>query len=84
VERLEYAGLELRIEGDTVVVDNVVWDSPAQQVGIDFDWKITAIEVPLAQPDKSWMYLPGLLALGLIIGLQRRRSRVLQATGAKA
>jgi TRAP transporter 4TM/12TM fusion protein len=83
VERLAYAGLELRSEGDTVVVDNVAWDSPAQQVGIDFDWKIIAIEVPLVQPDKSWMYLPGLLVLGLIIGLQRRR-RALEAMGAKA
>jgi TRAP transporter 4TM/12TM fusion protein len=72
-ERLEYAGLMLRIEDDRVLVDNVVWDSPAQQAGIDFDWEIKAIEMPLEQPAKYWIYLPGLLVLALVIVLQRRR-----------
>jgi len=63
----------LLIEDSKVLVDNVVWDSPAQLAGIDFDWEIKAIELVLDQPVKYWMYLPALLVLGGIIALQRRR-----------
>jgi TRAP transporter 4TM/12TM fusion protein len=75
--RLEYAGLMLRVEDNEVLVDNVVWDSPAQQAGIDFDWRVKSIEMPLEQPSKYWMYLPALLVLALVITLQRRRRATL-------
>lgn len=77
-ERLERAGLILRTEGDKILVDNVVWDSLAYQAGIDFDWEIKAVEIPLEQPDKYWMYVPALFVFGAIIALQRRR-RLAQA-----
>jgi hypothetical protein len=79
-ERLEYAGLMLRVEDNQVLVDNVLWDSPAQQAGIDFDWRIKAIEMPLEQPAKYWIYLPVLLVLAFVIALQRRRRPALEAT----
>jgi hypothetical protein len=72
-ERLEKAGLALRTEGDKVIVDDVAWDSPAQQAGIEFDWEIKTIEMPKEQPTKYWMFIPPLLVLWLIVTLQRRR-----------
>ncbi len=74
-ERLEHAGLVLRTEDDKILVEDVTWDSPAQTAGIDFDWEIQAIEKTLKQPAKYWLYLPALLLLGVVIGLQRRRRK---------
>lgn len=76
-ERLESAGLELREQEGRILVDNVIWNSPAQLAKIDFDWEIKAIELPLEQPAKYWMYLPALLLLGVIVMLQRRRKGAL-------
>ena len=73
-ERLEYAGLVVWMDDGRVLVDNVVWDSPAQQAGLDFDREIKAIELPVEQPAKYWMYLPALLLLGLVVSLQHRRT----------
>jgi TRAP-type uncharacterized transport system fused permease subunit len=75
VERLESAGLILREEEGRVLVDDVVWDSPAQQLGIEFDWVVTAIEVRLDQPAKQWLYAPGLLLMSLVVIAQLRRKR---------
>jgi hypothetical protein len=71
--RLERAGLILRTEDDKVLVDEVVWDSFAQRSGIEMDWEIKAVEIPLEQPSKYWMFIPALLLLGGIILMQRRR-----------
>ena len=38
--RLESAGLELREQRARILVDNVIWNSPAQLAKIDFDWEI--------------------------------------------
>jgi len=81
-ERLAFAGLELREQDGRILVDNVIWNSPAQLAKIDFDWEIKAIELPLQQPDKYWMYLPALLLLGGIVFLQKRRRKAHQAQGA--
>jgi len=72
-ERLEFAGLELREQDGKQLVDNVIWNSAAQLAKIDFDWEIKAIELPLEQPAKYWMFLPALLLLGGIVALQLRR-----------
>jgi hypothetical protein len=66
----------LRTESDKVIVDDVAWDSPAQQAGIEFDWEIKGIEMPKEQPAKYWMCIPPLLVLGLIVMLQRRRQEL--------
>jgi TRAP transporter 4TM/12TM fusion protein len=71
--RLEQAGLILRTEDDRVLVDEVVWDSFAQRAGIEMDWEIRAVEIPLEQPSKYWMFIPALLILGGVIFMQRRR-----------
>ena len=73
--RMENAGLELRIEDGVVWIDNVVWNSFAQKQGIEFDWQITSVEVPLDQPSKYWPCLPAVLVIAVIAALQRRRAR---------
>jgi TRAP transporter 4TM/12TM fusion protein len=75
MQRLEDAGLMLRRDGDDWLVDGVTFGSPAQQAGLDLDWRIEAVVVKSDRPDKQWVYVP---ALGLVLLLawgQRRRSR---------
>jgi len=72
-DRLEKAGLELRTEKERVFVDMVVFDSRAEKAGIDFDWEILSLQVPIDRPAKQWMYFPALVLLGLLIIYQRRR-----------
>ncbi|MEX2618170.1 MAG: TRAP transporter permease [Alphaproteobacteria bacterium] len=79
-ERLEAFGLQLLFEGDTVIIDNAVYDSPAQKAGLDFDQKIMTVLIPADQPTRFLMFIPALLLLALVILLQRRRA----ASGAMA
>jgi len=71
--RMQGAGLELRIEDGQVWIDNVVWGSFAAKQGLEFDWQVSSVELPLEQPSKYWMALPALLAIALVVVLQRRR-----------
>jgi hypothetical protein len=73
--RLSEAGLEVRIEDGKVFADNVMFASPAQEVGIDFDWEILQLEVAADRPPKQLMFIPALALLGLIAWSQRRRAR---------
>ncbi|MCH8925832.1 MAG: DUF3394 domain-containing protein, partial [Proteobacteria bacterium] len=72
-DRLFEAGLELLFDDGKVIVDNVVFGSTAERQKIDFDFEIASVEVETDRPAKQWFYLPALIALGLIIMLQRRR-----------
>ncbi|NIA70200.1 TRAP transporter permease [Pelagibius litoralis] len=74
-ERLQAAGLELLIDGDQVLVDNAVFDSPAEAAGLEFDQVIVTVSEPVDQLPKELMYIPALLVLGLIIVMQRGRQR---------
>ena len=73
-ERLREAGLELRSEDGRVFVDNVMFGSPAEQVGIDFDWEIVTLQVDAERPPKQLMFIPALALLALIAWMQRRRA----------
>jgi len=73
-ERLNKLGLDLRTENQRVYVDMVEFESSAQKAGIDFDWEILSLQVPVDRPSKQWVYLPALFMLGLIIFLQRARN----------
>ena len=79
-ERLRAAGLEVRTEGDRVFADNVMFDSDAQKVGIDFDWEIVSMQAEADRPPKHLMFIPALALLGLIAWLQRRRKPAQAAT----
>ncbi|MBT6093663.1 MAG: TRAP transporter permease [Rhodospirillaceae bacterium] len=75
-ERILKAGLELRRDGDKMIVDNVVFGSAAEKQKIDLDWEIAGVLKKADRPSKQWMYIPAILLLGLIILLQRRRREV--------
>ncbi|MGQ7848332.1 TRAP transporter permease [Granulosicoccus sp. 3-233] len=74
VDRLVGSGLQYVVEGETVRIDNVTYDSPAQEAGFDWDQIVTNVSIPNAQPSKYWMFIPALMLLGLVVLLQRRRS----------
>lgn len=73
--RLLEAGLEIREEPDQLVIDNVVFASPAEKAGLDFDQRIVDVQSPVDRPSKQWMFVPGLLLIVLVYGLQSRRAR---------
>ena len=75
-ERLKAIGIETRVEDGKVLVDNVVFGSPAESAGIDFDQELLHIYVPAEIPPKHLMFIPAGLLLALVWFLQRRRSRL--------
>lgn len=75
-ERLyQGSGLELITREGKIVVDNVMFPSPAEQFGIDFDWLLTSIEKPNDRIAKQWFFVPAFILLIMIIQLQRRRNK---------
>jgi TRAP transporter 4TM/12TM fusion protein len=72
-ERLANAGLELRDEDGKVVIDMVGFASPAEKVGLDFDYEITGVLKPNARLPQEVMWIPALVVLAGIVWLQRRR-----------
>ncbi len=75
---MDAAGIEFRDEDGTYYVDNLQFGGPAEQLKIDFDWEVAGIQVPADRLPKEIFYIPALLLLGIVVVLQRRRSRALQ------
>jgi TRAP transporter 4TM/12TM fusion protein len=77
-ERLRGAtGLLLRREGNGFRIERVEPNSPAQRIGIRPSSHIINIEAHTDQPNKHWIFLPALAAIGLVGLLQlRRRTRI--------
>uniref|UniRef100_UPI004047B53A TRAP transporter permease n=1 Tax=Yoonia sp. TaxID=2212373 RepID=UPI004047B53A len=73
-ERLEAAGLAFRTDGDTMIIDDVGYDSAASIAGLDWDQEVLRVLRPLSQPSKYLMFIPALLLLGLVMFLQRGRN----------
>lgn len=72
-DRLNFAGIELRNEDGKAIVDNVGFDSPAQKLGVDFDFEIVGVRVETERLPKQILFIPALVLLGLVIMLQRGR-----------
>ena len=72
-QRLSNTGLEIRIDGDKVIADNVMFDSDAQKAGLDFDWQIISIQQEAERPPKQLMFIPAIFLLGFVALVQRRR-----------
>ncbi len=70
---LDHAGIGVREEEGKVLLDDLAFGGPAEQAGLDFDWEITAVEVPADRMPKEVFMIPALILLGLIVMLQRRR-----------
>jgi len=60
----------------------VVFSSPAEKAGIDFDQEILSIQMPSKRPPKQLMFIPALLLYALVWFVQRGRKNRLEATAA--
>ncbi len=72
-DRLNDIGFEVRTEEDKVFVDNVVFGSNAEKMGIDFDQEIVMVMMPADRLPKQIVFIPALALLGVIYLLQKRR-----------
>ena len=70
---LDGAGIEFRDEDGRFYVDNLNFGGPAEQLKIDFDWEVVEIDVAAQRPPQEIFYIPALLLLAGIWGIQRRR-----------
>ena len=80
VDRLNEIGFETRTEEGKVLVDNVVFSSNAEKMGIDFDQEILMVKIPSKRPSKQLMFIPALGLLALIYFVQRKRRDKLAPT----
>lgn len=71
--KLKNLGLTLMQEDHRTIIDLVDYGSIASELGLDFDQEITAVQAPVDRYRKEWMWIPGLLAFALVVGLQWRR-----------
>jgi TRAP transporter 4TM/12TM fusion protein len=73
-DKLDAAGIMFRTDGDKTIIDDVSFDSAAQNAGLDWDQEVLQVLKPASQPTKYLMFLPALLVLVLVIFLQRGRN----------
>ncbi len=69
-------GLTLAMEGETLLVDDIKYGSPAQQTGVDFGWEVLWTQVEAERMAKQWFYLPAFAIFGAICWSQRRRLKI--------
>jgi hypothetical protein len=82
-ERLSSAGVSVVAQGDELLISGVKFGSRAEKLGMEQGFRIVSAEVPAERPAKEWMFLPALLLLVIVMGLQRlRRPRKGVATAA--
>ena len=72
--RLASAGLTVMPDGDALMVVGVKFGTVAEKLGIEQSFRITSVEVPADRPAKEWWFVPALLLLATVVGLQRRRA----------
>jgi len=73
-EKLEAAGIVTRMDGDKMIIDDVLYNSPASTAGLDWDQEVLRVLKPVPTPSKYWMFIPALLLLALVVLLQRGRN----------
>ena len=73
-ERMLAIGIETRVEDGRVFVDNIIFGSPAERAGMDFDQEILHVYIPADIPPKHLMFIPAFLLLAIVWFLQRKRS----------
>ncbi len=74
-DRLAEMGIETRREDGKIFIDNVVFASPAEKAGIDFDQEVLNVKVPTERIPKHLMYIPAVLLGGAVWYVQRGRKR---------
>jgi len=78
-ERMLAIGIETRVEDGRVFVDNIIFGSPAERAGMDFDQEILHVYIPADIPPKHLMFIPAFLLLAIVWFLQRKRTLQLAA-----
>jgi hypothetical protein len=79
-ERLAGIGIETRVEKGKTLIDNVIFSSPEEKAGIDFDQEILTIQMPANRLSKQLMFIPALLLYALVWFVQRGRKKKLEDT----
>ena len=69
------AGIVFRDEDGKVFVDDITFGGPAEQLGLDFDWELVALDVKADRVRKELFYIPAFLLLSLVYLLQVRRKK---------
>ncbi len=72
-QRIAKAGLTIMTTPEGVQVGAVSLRGRAEKAGFEQGFVVTGIEVPTDRMAKEWLYLPALLLMAAIIGLQRLR-----------
>jgi TRAP transporter 4TM/12TM fusion protein len=70
---MDQAGLAVRTEDGRLFVDDLTFNGPAEQAGLDFDWEILQAERGQVRGPKEIFYLPAFALLILVVSVQRRR-----------
>jgi hypothetical protein len=74
-EKLAGAGFEIRDEEGRIFIDNVMFSSPAEKAGIDFDQEILNLQIPTHRLPKELMYFPAMALYALVWIIQNRRRK---------
>ncbi|MBW2178391.1 MAG: TRAP transporter permease, partial [Deltaproteobacteria bacterium] len=82
VERLNAIGIETRNEEGKILIENVVFASPAEKAGIDFDQEVLNIQMPAKRPPKQLMFIPAMALFALVWFTQRGRKNRLESAPA--
>ncbi|MCP4022673.1 MAG: TRAP transporter permease, partial [Desulfobacteraceae bacterium] len=77
-ERLNEIGFETREEEGKVFIDNVVFASNAEKMGIDFDQEIIQVKMPSKRLPKQIMFFPAIALFAFIYTVQRKRREKLE------
>jgi TRAP transporter 4TM/12TM fusion protein len=72
-ERLASAGVSVVAQGDELLISGVKFGSRAEKLGMEQGFRIVSAEVATERPPKEWMFLPAVLLLLVVMGLQRLR-----------
>ncbi len=74
-EKLKATGIEVREEDGKILIDNVVFASPAEKAGLDFDHEILYVQMPTDRPAKEFVYIPAFALYALIWLVQNKRRK---------
>ena len=68
--RMQHLGLELYEQDGRTLIDAVAFGSLGEELGFEWDQEIIQLQAPVDRWRKEWIWLPALLLLMLVSGLQ--------------
>ncbi len=84
VERLSGIGIEIRNEEGKMLIDNVVFASEAEKLGVDFDQEILSLQMSNKRLPPELMYIPVVILYAFIWIVQNRRKKKQQPAAVAA